>query len=152
METKPPRAVTIIEARSDRRSFPSAPDPSAQTDCEVDFAPPLDYVEPVPQPKPTPAAAAVAKPAAGALKSCWTINCLCSSASTRVQHQCPSLHPSRPSSRPSRALPSDWYESVVLCRARSVSDRSHSRCAGWQGGGAHPHPCAGGRTRRSGHV
>ena len=80
METKPPRAVTIIEARSDRRSFPSAPDPPSQTDCEVDFAPPLDYVEPVPQPKLAPAAAAVAKPAAGALKSCWTMHCLRSSA------------------------------------------------------------------------
>lgn len=47
IEAKPARAVTIIE-----------------TDCEVDFAPPLDYVEPerVP-PHPTPATAAA--PAAG---------------------------------------------------------------------------------------
>jgi ubiquitin fusion degradation protein 1 len=31
-----------------------------QTDCEVDFAPPLDYVEPVPVPKPQPQAVAAA--------------------------------------------------------------------------------------------
>ena len=36
LEVKPKKAVTIIE-----------------TDCEVDFAPPLDYVEPEPQFKKT---------------------------------------------------------------------------------------------------
>jgi len=40
-ETRPQNAVTIIE-----------------TDCEVDFAPPLDYVEPVYQPAAAPVAAA----------------------------------------------------------------------------------------------
>ena len=47
IEAKPANAITIIE-----------------TDCEVDFAPPLDYVEP--ERVPTRPAAAIAQPAAGA--------------------------------------------------------------------------------------
>lgn len=39
LETKPADAISIVE-----------------TDIEVDFAPPLDYVEPTPQPKPEPVA------------------------------------------------------------------------------------------------
>jgi hypothetical protein len=35
VESKPQDAISIVE-----------------TDCEVDFAPPLDYVEPEPQPRP----------------------------------------------------------------------------------------------------
>eukprot|EP00897_Mesotaenium_endlicherianum_P009816 jgi/Mesen1/8863/ME000053S08267 len=48
VESKPAAAITIIE-----------------TDCEVDFAPPLDYKEPERAP-PRPAAPAAAAPAAGA--------------------------------------------------------------------------------------
>jgi len=44
-EVRPPRAVSIIE-----------------TDCEVDFAPPLDYVEPQRPPPPAPAPAAAPAP------------------------------------------------------------------------------------------
>jgi ubiquitin fusion degradation protein 1 len=45
VETKPSNAVSIIE-----------------TDCEVDFAPPLDYVEPE---RPKPCAPPSADPSAG---------------------------------------------------------------------------------------
>lgn len=79
-ETRPQRAVTIIEVRSPPNSanlyhrivcIPTRACPAltrggcgggvgngTQTDCEVDFAPPLDYVEPVPQPPSAPAAVA----------------------------------------------------------------------------------------------
>lgn len=46
MDAKPKSAICVIE-----------------TDCEVDFAPPLDYVEPV---RPAPAAPAIAGPSGGA--------------------------------------------------------------------------------------
>lgn len=48
IETKPSHAITIIE-----------------TDCEVDFAPPLDYKEPE---KPVPSASTKAAPQGGILQ------------------------------------------------------------------------------------
>ncbi len=79
-ETKPQRAVTIIEARARAAAAMQGAESMCadvthcltQTDCEVDFAPPLDYVEPQPQPKAAPVAAAAAvatKPAAGAKRA-----------------------------------------------------------------------------------
>ena len=57
-ETRPQRAVTIIEVRNRCATDMRSCSPR-QTDCEVDFAPPLDYVEPVPQPKPAPPPAVI---------------------------------------------------------------------------------------------
>lgn len=70
-EVRPPRAVSIIE-----------------TDCEVDFAPPLDYVEPQRPPPPAPAPAPPAQlPAEGALRNSvrWVLSDAASAAAGEAQ-------------------------------------------------------------------
>lgn len=121
-ETKPQRAVTIIEARAlpcvERGNRPlTQRDFCRQTDCEVDFAPPLDYVEPTPQFPPAAATAAgiAAVPGQAKQGTRRRLSCRCEPAHWRSdaipspQHR---PHPQRRllslSSRRLWAPPNDW--------------------------------------------